>query len=471
MFKNLRTWMVLLALVTLAGSLKPTLIEKIRMQDGILMITMNSPTTYYQGKRDLAGFEYELAKSFAQQMGVKLKVVVAQNRGHLFELLKHNAAAFIASGVLIKNAQTQHLLFSNPYMHISEQLICRRGAHCASSYKGLNNKTLMLTAASHHTLTLREHQIKHPELSWQESEELDASDLLELVASGEIDYTVVSSNEYNMFKGYFPNIKVAFNLSDRSPLGWVFDAYEGKQLQEKANHFLAQHQTIKKLAKLNEKYYGHLNELDFVGARYFLRQTKRRLNRYKKKFKSAAKKYQQDWRMIAAMSYQESHWNPLARSYTGVRGMMMLTRATAEDLGVKDRLNPTQSIMGGSRYLLKLKKRLKDIAEPDRTWFALAAYNIGYLHLKDARLLTESMGGNPNNWLDVKETLPLLAQKKHHKKLQYGFARGYEAVDYVQNIRRYYDILVWHDTRNFRFPGDEKKLQISYSSTLVPPLL
>lgn len=472
MFRNLRTWMVLLALVLLTGSLKPTLFEKIKMQDGILMITMNSPTTYYQGKQELAGLEYELAKSFAQELGVQLKVVVAENRAELFELLKDNPTAFIASGMMIKEAKDKPLIYSNPYMNISEQVICRRGAHCARSYKGLNNKTLMVTALSNHTQTLRQKQIEHPQLSWQESQELESAELLELLASGQIDYTIVSSNEYDLFKGYFPNLKVAFNLSDRTPLGWVFDANAGQTLQAKANRFLAKPQTIRQLATLSEKYYGHLDELDFVGAKLFLRQTKRRLNRYKKQFKKAAEKYNHDWRMIAAVSYQESHWRPLARSFTGVRGMMMLTRDTAEYLGVKDRLNPTQSIMGGSRYLLKLKNRLKDIAEPDRTWFALASYNIGYLHLKDARLLTESMGGNPNNWMDVKEVLPLLAQRKYHRRLQYGYARGYEAVDYVQNIRRYYDILVWQDTRKSRFPADEKKLQISSNSaTVVPPLL
>lgn len=471
MLRTLRTWMVLLLLIPIAGSFKPTLLEKIKMQGGILMITMNSPTTYYQGKEALAGFEYELATSFAQELGVKLNVVVAENRAQLFAVLKDNPVAFIASGMAIQKTSDQPWRYSKAYMNVSEQIICRRKTRCANSYEELNNKTLLVTALSNQTQSLRKKQITHPNLSWQESQDLEPSELLELLSKGKIDYTVVSSNEYDLFKGYFPNLKVAFELSERSPLGWVFDAKEGQQLLKKANAFLSKPQTIRQLAMLNEKYYGHLDELNFVDARAFLRQTKRRLKRYQAHFKQAASQHHHDWRMIAAISYQESHWKPLAKSYTGVRGMMMLTRDTAQYLGVKNRLNPAQSIMGGSRYLLTLKNRLNEIAEPDRTWFALAAYNIGYLHLKDARLLTEAMGNNPNNWMDVKEVLPLLAQKKYYKQLQYGYARGYEAVDYVQNIRRYYDILVWHDTRQKYFDEDKKALRISYSSTLVPPLL
>lgn len=469
--KKLRTAMALLVLAALSGSLKPTLLEAIKMQDGILMITMNSPTTYYQGKQDLAGFEYELANSFAQDLGVKLKVVTAENRAELFQLLNNNPTAFVASGIMIKDFNNPALAFAKPYMNVSEQVICRRGTLCAKSNQDLVGKNLMVTRYSNHTISLREQQVLTPKLSWQESSELEAADLLELVATGQIDYTVVNSHEYDLFKSYFPNLKVAFNLTDNSPLSWVFDARKGRPLQQLANQFMVKTQTIKQLAKLNEKYYGHVDELDYVGAKYFLRQTERRLKHYKPLFQQVAKTNQQDWRMLAAISYQESHWQPLATSFTGVRGMMMLTRATAEYLGVEDRLNSQQSVAGGSRYLLKLKQRLQDVKEPDRTWLALAAYNIGYLHLKDARILTEFMGANPNSWLDVKEILPLLAQKKYYKKLQHGFARGYEAVDYVQNIRRYYDILVWHDTRKESFPDDQQAQQLVSSATLVPPLL
>ena len=151
-----------------------------------------------------------------------------------------------------------------------------------------------------------------------------------------------------------------------------------------------------------------------------------------------------DWRLLAAIGYQESHWDRDAVSPTGVRGIMMLTRAAAKDMDIADRKDPEQSIRGGARYLARMLQRIPErVPEPDRTWLALAAYNVGYGHLEDARILTQKNKGNFDRWVDVKESLPLLSQKKWFKQTRYGYARGREPVRYVDNIRTYYDILVW----------------------------
>jgi membrane-bound lytic murein transglycosylase F len=156
-----------------------------------------------------------------------------------------------------------------------------------------------------------------------------------------------------------------------------------------------------------------------------------------------------DWRLLAAIGYQESHWNPDASSYTGVRGVMMLTRRTANQLGVSDRLNPEQSIEGGARYFLRLRGRIPNqIREPDRSWMALAAYNLGMGHLEDARVLTKKQGGDPDRWEDISQRLELLSQQQWHQQTRYGYARGFEAKQYVENIRSYYEILIWMDTQN-----------------------
>jgi membrane-bound lytic murein transglycosylase F len=153
-----------------------------------------------------------------------------------------------------------------------------------------------------------------------------------------------------------------------------------------------------------------------------------------------------DWHLLAAVAYQESHWDPRAQSRTGVRGLMMLTLPTAREMGVDNRLDPGQSLRGGARYLKNIKRRLPDdISEPDRTWFSLAAYNIGMGHLEDARVITERQGGDPHVWREVMEHLPLLQKSKYYQDARYGFARGEEAVTYVQNIRHYYSILEWQD--------------------------
>jgi len=156
-----------------------------------------------------------------------------------------------------------------------------------------------------------------------------------------------------------------------------------------------------------------------------------------------------DWRLLAAIGYQESHWNPRARSPTGVRGIMMLTQSTMRHLGLKNRLDPRQSIIGGARYIAMMKRRIPDrIPEPDRTWMALAAYNVGFGHLEDARILAQRDGANPDKWVDVKKYLPRLSRRKWYRRTKHGYARGGEPVRYVENIRSYYDILVWYTERD-----------------------
>jgi membrane-bound lytic murein transglycosylase F len=184
--------------------------------------------------------------------------------------------------------------------------------------------------------------------------------------------------------------------------------------------------------------------LGYVGAYTFARHLQERLPRYEQTFQQAAKQHGVDWRLLAAMGYQESLWQADATSKTGVRGLMMLTQNTAQAMGVVNRLDAKQSIRGGAKYIDKIKQRLpKSVQEPDRTWLALAAYNIGGAHLADARKLAKAEGLNPDKWLDVKKMLPRLAQKKWFSKTRYGYARGGETVHFVQNIRRYYDILNW----------------------------
>ncbi|MGO1693869.1 MAG: transglycosylase SLT domain-containing protein, partial [Marinobacter sp.] len=185
-----------------------------------------------------------------------------------------------------------------------------------------------------------------------------------------------------------------------------------------------------------------LDHLNYVGARTFMHHVENRLPSYESLFRDHASIFNMDWRLLAAIGYQESHWRPNAISPTGVRGLMMLTRNTANYIGINNRLDAEESIQGGAKYFRMVHKKIPErIAEPDRTWFALASYNVGYGHLEDARRLTEGAGKNPDRWMDVKEFLPLLAQKEWYKQTRYGYARGHEPVLYVQNIRRYYDVL------------------------------
>lgn len=174
----------------------------------------------------------------------------------------------------------------------------------------------------------------------------------------------------------------------------------------------------------------------------FLKHIKVRLPYYREEFQRAEEKTGIPWVLLASMSYQESKWNKHAISPTGVRGLMMLTRSTAADMGIQNRLDPKKSIAGGARYLSYLYKRLPaTIHTQDRMFLALASYNVGFGHVKDAQLLGSRLGKNPNRWDDLRDVLPLLAKKKYYKDLPHRYARGWEPVQYVKRIREYRKIL------------------------------
>ena len=198
-----------------------------------------------------------------------------------------------------------------------------------------------------------------------------------------------------------------------------------------------------KMEELKGRYFTFLSLFDYYDTSMFYTRLQKRFPRYKKYFIAAGKKYNIPWIILAAVSYQESHWNPTATSYTGVRGMMMLTSNTARLLRVKNRLNAKQSIFGGAKYLKTLDKKLpKEIQGVNRWAFILASYNIGYGHILDAQALARKLNKNPYSWTEIKKILPLLEQKKYFRHLKYGYARGTEPVRYVNAIQNYYDILV-----------------------------
>jgi membrane-bound lytic murein transglycosylase F len=261
------------------------------------------------------------------------------------------------------------------------------------------------------------------------------------VWEGEFDCTVADSNIVDINRRYFPELIAPFNLSREQPLAWAMPP-GGGELEKAVNRWLQDFEADGRLAVLLERYYGFVEAFDYVDVRVYLRRIEQRFPRYQEYFREAAEEYGLPPLLLAAQGYQESHWNPRASSPTGVRGIMMLTRPTARAMGVDNRLDPRQSIFGGARYLARMKERfVEEVKEPDRTWLALAAYNIGRAHLHDAQTLARQQGLNPYLWRDIKQVLPLLSQKKYYKKLRYGYARGMEPVRYVQRIREYQHIL------------------------------
>jgi membrane-bound lytic murein transglycosylase F len=337
---------------------------------------------------------------------------------------------------------------------VTQQLIYRKHyrqpPHSVDDLDGY----IEVVAGSSHAETLKALAASHPQIEWEENYQADMDGLLSLVWQKELDYTIADSNQIEISRRYYPELGIAFDLSPPGDLAWAFPQDDDYSLYREASKFFRNIKQSGELALLKDRYFGHIGDFDYVDTRTFIKHINRRLTHYKDNFIKAAGRYTEDWRLLAAIGYQESHWNPRAMSPTGVRGIMMLTRRTAADMGIKNRINPQNSIVGGARYFSQLKKRIpREITGPDRTWFALAAYNVGLGHVNDARQITRRLGGNPDKWMDVSKNLPLLMQKRWYKQTRHGYARGMEAVHYVENIRNYFDILVWHEEKREQTPA------------------
>jgi len=419
-------------------------LTRVQQRGELLVVTRNSPTTYYEAADGIAGYEYELVTAFAEKLGVKARFIVEDNLKRITEMVASGEVDLAAAGLTVTPQRARQLRFGPAYQEVTAKLVFKQGKPWPRNIDQLEGE-LRVVAHSAYSQILTELKKTHPNLYWSETTEHTAEELLMMVLEEDIDYTIVDSTELELNRRYHPELAIAFTLGKPQSLAWAFNKDEDFTLFGEAIEFFGEQQTIGAIAQLQEKYYGHVERFDYVGAREFHSAGKEKLPAYKPLFVKAAGD-DLDWRLLAAQSYQESHWNPKARSKTGVRGMMMLTLKTAKDLGISNRLDPEQSILGGAEYLRRVKARVPErIPEPDRTWFALAGYNVGWGHVEDARIITEQQGGNPDSWSDVKQRLPLLQKRRWYTKTKHGYARGAEPVAYVDNIRRYYDVLVWLD--------------------------
>lgn len=438
---NLRWLWLVLVMVSLPLHGKESRLARIQERGELVVVTRNAPTTYYEGRDGLTGFEYDMVNAFARHLGVKARFVIKDNLAEMLPLLDKGEVDLAAAGLTRTPGRKNRYRASLSYQSVTQQVVCRRGGKQPKGIKGLIGLRLAVPAHTSYAELLGKLKQSYPDLKWEEDPELSTEGLLVKVWRKKLDCTVADSNIVDINRRYYPELTVAFRLSRPQPLAWLMPP-DAARLTNAVNKWMKKFLKSQEFETLLEKYYGYIEVFDYVDIRTYQRRIKQRLPRYIKLFKQAALNYNFDWTYLAAISYQESHWNPRARSPTGVRGIMMLTLSTAREVGVKSRLDPRQSIFGGTKYLDKLRKRLPEsIKEPDRDWITLAAYNIGMGHIWDARKLTRQLGKNPDIWGDFRQILPLLAQKKYYKNLKHGYARGWEPVIYVRRVRDYQDIL------------------------------
>lgn len=403
---------------------------------------INHPLSYFISSEGASGIEYELARQFADYLGVKLDVRTFENSEQLFSALTQNEIDIAAAGLIYQPEQSANFQLGASYYSASWQVVYKKGTQRPYKIEDLAAELVIPTGSAVLPI-LQQLSEKQPTLRWRISDKVTQEELLLQVADGTIPYTVALSVDVSAAQHIKPNVAVGFDLTDEKPVLWYLQNNVYSELQATVLEFMHQAHETGFIARIEEKYFNHLARFDYVDTQSYLRAIEQVLPKYQPLFE----KYRGnlEWQMLAAIAYQESHWDPNATSPTGVRGMMMLTKDTADRMNVTNRTHVEQSIRGGSEYLHLLMNQLpQTIKAEDRIWFGLAAYNMGMGHLIDLRRLTKQLGGNPDEWLDVKKNLPLLAEKRYYTQLKYGYARGYEALSYVENIRRYYNSIMQH---------------------------
>jgi membrane-bound lytic murein transglycosylase F len=415
-------------------------LHKILKSGQVTVITRNTPHCYYIYRDETMGFEYELAQEFADYLGVDLKIRIVENWKRMLPELKNGTAAIIAAGITITPKRQKRVAFSDGYMDIRQHIISHRRSTKIKNISDLSGKTVHVQTATAYQERLEELRRQGLDLRIQLHRDVPTEELIQQVAEGEIELTVADSNIAKLNQHHFPQAVMAGAISDLQQLGWAVHP-DARELKEKINSFFASIRQSGRFDEIYNKYYGEVEDFDYVDLRAFHRRIKNRLSRYSPFIKAAARKHGFDWRLIAAQAYQESHLNPWAISRAGAKGLMQLLTSTARSLKVADIYNPVDNINGGVQHLKNLYEHFDAATGEDRLMIALAAYNVGQGHILDARNLAVKKKMDPNSWESLSKTLPLLRYRKYYKNAKYGYCRGTEPVRYVKQIMKYYEIL------------------------------
>ena len=429
----------------------------------LIVLIRPGPAFYFPGPDGtLAGFDVDLARQFAAEKKLPLKFALADSAAQVIAAIAKGEAHIGAGGLYrplaSPNAGTTaapaaapapgarqeaaDLTWTTGFATAQPVLIYNRDGYRPANWRDLDGETVAFVADAGFESEIAAVRDAHPGIQWESLALPSVAGLISQVSDGTVSYAIVGSLAASLARNIYLDFDVAFPAGGKREIAWAVPP-RFVDLQQELDRFLARLQRDGTLARLADRYMPDPGQIQRIDAGMLQERVHTVLPQYLPLFHDAQEKSGIEWRLLAAIAYQESQWDPAATSATGVRGIMQITEDTAKHLGISDLRDPAQNVAAAARYLRDIKAKLPErIHEPDRTWLALAAFNIGLGHLEDARILAQRQKLDPDLWSDVKKVLPLLAIPEYHQQAKLGYARGGMPVAFVDRVRGYYDVLL-----------------------------
>ncbi len=430
-----------------ASPAAPPTPASIKARGELRVATLNSPTVHYLGTHGPEGLEFQLASQFARSLGVRLQVVQLDSRAALRSALAEGRADLAAAQLTWGPEWREAGIAAQPYDQVVQYWVYRRGRPKPSGLDDLAEARIVVMEDSAEAAFLESWSAAAKvDLEWVVIPRAGGIDSLDAVAGGSADVALIDGNEFAFARPLHPEVGIAFALPGKRPVQWILPR-GADQLRTAVDGWFERERRAGRLAETRRRALQPPAQMRRLTAREFRSNVEQRLPELQPMFEQASVQTGIDWRLLAALAYQESQWDARAESPNGARGIMMLMPETAASIGVTNLFDARESIQGGARYFLKVMGQIPArISEPDRTWFAIASYNMGYGHLEDARVITQMRGGNPDQWAEVRENLPLLSDETWYQRVKNGYARGWEAQYTVDRVRQFANVLEWRST-------------------------
>jgi len=414
----------------------------IQKRGTIRAVVDNSSTSYYIYRGRRMGYEYEMLRNLANRLDVQLRLVVTDDIMEAFRFLNEGKADIVAMNLEASEERKKYARFTDPINTLSTVLVQNADGEVLTDTRDLHRKEIHIRTGSIYRQQLEKLQ-DSLNISLQITEVPESSEeMVEKVISGEIDYTIVDNDIALVNATYYDNINVKLQISAPSEVGFAIRKNAPDLLAE-INRWIAKSKESDYFAILYAKYFLNKKNSYFRSTSAFSSVSGDRISVYDEIIKQGAQELGWDWRLLAALVYKESRFDPSAVSYAGAQGLLQLMPVTLERFGVTDSENPSESLMAGVQFLKYLDKFWRErVPDPnERIKFILASYNVGHGHVEDAWRLALKFGKDTKRWINVAYYLERKSQREFYRDpvVKNGYAKGHLAVDYVQDVINLYE--------------------------------